>query len=112
MIQQVRQCRRHADEPHLAGLLELQQRIEGAVLFQGLLRRRSMELDDVEMVGLHPGEALLDALDDVVPGEDMLAALPGRSGRRTNQTAALAGQVKFRAPMTDVTTDPLFAQPV
>jgi hypothetical protein len=71
-----------------------------------------MELDDVEIIGLHSREALLDTLADVVPGEDMLATLPGWSRRGAHQTTALAGQVEFRAPVRDVTADPLFAQPV
>ena len=66
MVLQVRQRAGHADEPHLAGFLQLHHRIEGAVLLQCLLRRRDMELHQVEIVGLHPHQALLDTGYDVV----------------------------------------------
>jgi hypothetical protein len=36
-----------------------------------------VELDDVEIIGLYPGEALLDAPENVVPSEDVRVAPPG-----------------------------------
>jgi hypothetical protein len=54
VVLQMRQRARHADEPHLAGLLEFQHGVDGAVLFKRLLRRRYMELHQIEVVGLHP----------------------------------------------------------
>ena len=71
-----------------------------------------MELHDVEIIGLHPGKALLDSFDDIFPGKDMSVSLPGRGLCRPDETAAFAGQVEFGAPMRDVTADPLFAQPI
>ncbi len=71
-----------------------------------------MKLDDVEIVGLHPSKALLDAFDDVIAGEDVGVALAGRGLCRADQAAALAGEVIFRAPVPDVTADPLFAHPI
>ena len=112
MVRQVRQGGGDTDEPHFARLLEFEQRVERAVLLQGLFGWRGMELDDVEIVSLHPSEALLDALDDIFSGEDVGVALPGWSWCRADQTAAFAGQIEFRAPMRDVTADPLFAQPI
>jgi len=71
-----------------------------------------MELDDVEIFSLHPSEALLDALENVVPGEDVSVALPRRGLCRADQTAALAGEVVLGAPGRDVAADALFAQPI
>jgi hypothetical protein len=37
-----------------------------------------MELEDVDVVSLHPGEALFDARQNIVTGEDMRTALATR----------------------------------
>jgi hypothetical protein len=47
------------------------------MLLQGLFGRRGVELDDVEIIGLHPEEALLDVPENVVPSEDVRVAPPG-----------------------------------
>jgi len=60
------QCAGHADKPHLAGVSELQECFEPAMLFQGLPRWRGVELHDVEIVGLHPDKTLFDPRHDVV----------------------------------------------
>ncbi len=106
------QCAGHPDKPHLAGLSELQECIERAVLFQSLPGWRGMELHNVEIVGLHPHKTLFDPRHDVVAGEDVLPPLAARRRGCTDQTAAFAGQVIFSAPVRDVAADPLLAQPV
>src|SRR5271170_6372948 len=78
VLRQMWQCAGHADKPHLAGIPEFQEGFEGAVFFEGPLGRRRVKLDDIEVVGLHSREALLDPGDDVVAGEDMLPALTAR----------------------------------
>ena len=112
MVDQMGQCARHADEPHLAGLSELQECFERAVLFQGLPRWRRVKLHNVEIIGLHPHKALFDPGHDVVAGEDVLPPLAARRRGCADQTATLAGQVIFSAPVRDVAADPLLAQPV
>ena len=83
----------------LPGLLQLQQGVQRAVLLQRLLRRRDVELHQVEIVGLHARQALLDAGDDVVAREDVRADLAARRRRRAHQAAALARQVVLGAPV-------------
>src|SRR5947208_15278 len=48
VVDQMRQSAGHADKPHLAGLSELQEGIERAVLLQGLPRWRGVELHYVK----------------------------------------------------------------
>ena len=61
------------------------------MLLQRLPGRRDVELDDVEIVGLHPPQALLDARHDVVAGEDVRAGWPrGAGGAPTRQPHLLA----------------------
>ena len=57
-----------------------------------------MELHDVEVVGAHPLEALLDAGTHVVPGEDVLAEAAG-TAVRAHGAAALAGQGELVPPV-------------
>jgi hypothetical protein len=92
------QCAGHADKPHLAGLSELQQCFERAVLFQSLPRWRGVELHNVEIIGLHPHETLFDPGYDVFASEDVLPLATGCRGC-TDQAAAFAGQIVFSAPV-------------
>src|SRR4029077_13042016 len=98
----VRQSAGHADEPCRAGALELEHGLQRAVLLQGLPRRRDVELQDVEMIGPHAREALLDALKDVVAGEDVRASLPARSRRRADEATALAREIVLGAPIGNI----------
>ncbi|MDQ1452622.1 MAG: hypothetical protein QOK38_2488, partial [Acidobacteriaceae bacterium] len=84
VVHQMGQCAGHADKPHHAGLSELQERFERAVLLQGLPGWRGVKLDDVEIVGLHPHKTLFDPGHDVVAGEDVLPALAARCRRRAD----------------------------
>ncbi len=102
----------HADKWHLAGLSELQERFERAVLLQGLPGWRGVELHDVEIVGLHPFETLFDPRHHVLAGEDVWPSLIARSRGRADQTSAFAGQIIFSAPVRDITADPFLTQPV
>src|SRR5215469_5550235 len=60
VILQMRKRAGHADEAHLAGAFEIKQRLDGAIFGKCLLRRRAVELHDVEMVRLHADQALFD----------------------------------------------------
>jgi hypothetical protein len=85
------QCAGHADKPHLAGLPELEECFERAVLLQGLSGWGGVELHNVEIVGLHPHKTLFDPRDDVVASEDVLPRWPrGVGGAPTKQPHLLA----------------------
>ena len=71
-----------------------------------------MELHNVEIIRLHPHKALFDPRHDVVAGEDVLPSLAARRRGRADQTTAFAGQMIFSAPVRDVASDPLLAEPV
>jgi hypothetical protein len=60
-----------------------------------------VELDDVEVLGLHPRQALFNAGHDALAGEDVRAALPARRWRRDAQ---------FHRPMAQG-RDRLFGRP-
>src|SRR5262245_5416351 len=112
VIREVRQRGRHADEPHLARPLERQYRLEGVVLLQGLFGRRGVELDYIEVIRLHSGEALFDTRDDVVAREYVRVPLPSWRRGRTDHTAAFASQVVLRAPVRNVAPNALLAESV
>jgi len=112
VIREVRQRGRHADEPHLARPLERQYRLEGVVLLQGLFGRRGVELDYIEVIRLHSGEALFDTRDDVVAREDVRVPLASRRRGRADHAAAFTRQVVLGAPARDVAPDALLAQSV
>ena len=95
VLHQVGQCAGHADEPHLPGLSELQERIERAVFFESSLRWRGMKLDDVEIVGLHAGKALFDPRHDIVAGEDVLPPLSARRRRCLYDRDALNDELPY-----------------
>ena len=71
-----------------AFLAQLLERIDRAVRFERLLRRTDVELHEVEVVGLHSTQALLDAGADVLGRElvrrDYLSGL-ARGGGSTRQ---------------------------
>ena len=96
----------------LPACLQFHQGIDGAILLQGLLRRRDVELHQVEIVGLHPHQALLHAGDDVVAREDVRADLADRGRRCTHQATAFAREVVLGSPMRDVASDALLAHAV
>src|SRR6202040_2904337 len=112
VVDQVGQGARHADKSYLAGLSELQECFERAVLLQGLPGWRGVELHDVEIVGFHPHETLFDPRHHVLAGEDVWPSLIAWSRRRADQTSAFAGQIIFSPPVRDITPDPFLAQPV
>ena len=110
MVDQMGQCAGHADKPHLAGLPELEEGVERAVLLQGLPGGRGVELHDVEIVCLHPDQTFLGPAT-TFSSEDVLPPLAARRRWSADQTAALTGQIIFSAPVRDVAADPLLAQP-
>jgi hypothetical protein len=112
VIREIGQGAGHADVPDRAGVLELEHGLQGAVLLQGLPRRRDVELEHVEIIGPHPAEALLHARQDIVAGEHMGAGLAARSGWGTHQATALARQIVFGAPIPDVAPDAFFAHTI
>ena len=112
VIREIGQGAGHADVPDRAGALELEHGLQGAVLLQGLPRRRDVELEHVEIVGPHPAEALLHAREDIVAGEHVGAGLAARSGRSPHQATALAREIVFGTPIPDVATDALFAHAI
>ena len=71
-----------------------------------------MELDHVQIVSVHAGQALFHARQDIVAGKDMRIALAARGRRRPHQAAAFAGEIIFRAPIRNVATDPFFADAI
>src|SRR5215510_5854580 len=103
---------RHPDEARRARALELEQRLEAAVALHRLPGRGGVELQDVEVVGAHAREALLDAAEDVVARENVRARLPAWGGWRPDDAAALARQVVFAPPVGEVAADPLLAHAI
>ncbi len=53
----------------LALVAQLQEGVDCTVRFERLLRRTDVELHEIEMIGVHPLQALLDAGADVLAGE-------------------------------------------
>src|ERR1700692_632303 len=70
-----------------------------------------MKLHQVQIIGLHSNQALFDAGEDVVSGEYVWTGLPAY-GRSANQTAALAREIIFGAPVRNIAADPLLANAV
>ena len=68
-----------------------------------------MELHNVEVVGLHALQALVDASDDVFLGEDMGAALAGGGLRRADLAPAFCGQIELGTAVGEELADELFA---
>src|SRR5262245_22512521 len=95
-----------------ASALEVQHRLQSTMLLQGLPGRRAMELDHVQIVGVHAGQALFDARQDIVTREDMRVALAARSRRSPHQAAAFAREIIFRAPIGNVAANAFFADAI
>src|SRR4030095_15089347 len=64
------------------------------------------------MIGPHAREALLDALQNVVAGEDVRAGLAAWSRRRPHEAAALAREIVRGAPIGNIAADALLAYTV
>ena len=108
VIGQIGEDTGHADESHLAVGLQPLECLDCAVLLEVGHRGAPVELDDVDAVGPHPSEALLDPGHHVVNGVDVLAAPAlARSGR--HDAAALRGQHEFVAPARYRRADQLLA---
>ena len=71
-----------------------------------------MELEHIEIGGLHTSEALFDACQDIVTREDMRTALVTRRRRSTHQAAAFAREIVFRAPIGNVAANTFFADSI
>ena len=71
-----------------------------------------MELDHVKIVGVHAGQALFHACQDIVTREDMRIALAARGRGSTHQAAAFAREIVFRAPIGNVAANTLFADAI
>ena len=68
-----------------------------------------MELDHVQIIGVHAGQALFHARQDIVTREDMRVT-PAAWGRRSaHQAAAFAREIICRAPSRNVGADTFFA---
>ena len=67
VVDEVRQGGGTAHEAHLAGVLEIMERLDGAFLFQHRPGRAEVELDNVEVVGLQAPQALVHGVNDVLP---------------------------------------------
>src|SRR5690606_28364774 len=105
VLRQLRQRAGHADEADLAlraQLLELGNRV---VLLEDGARRAEVELHDVEIVGLHTDEALLDGRADVLSREAVRLALRIRHVGRLDRAAALGREVELAAAVRDVPAD-------
>src|SRR3984885_3856266 len=71
-----------------------------------------MELHQIEIVGLHPRQALLYTGNDVVAREDVRTDLSDRCRRRTYQAAAFARQVVLGSPVGDIAANTLLAHAI
>ena len=71
-----------------------------------------MELQHVKIVGVHAGQALFHARQDIVSREDMRAALAARGRWSPHQAAAFAGEIIFRAPIRNVAANTFFADAI
>ena len=108
LVGKVRQGPRDAEEADFALIAEGQQFGHGIVLGEGRRRRADVELDQIQVIGPHAGQALLDPGPNVLPGEHMLA--PGRTpfaDRLADRAAALAGQEELAAAVGEGSSDVL-----
>src|SRR5207247_2117357 len=80
---------------------------ERAVLLEFPSSQAAVELDEVQVIGPHAAQALLDAGADVLRRVDVLAAHPG-----AGDTPALRGQEVLGATMGDGRTDPFLTPAV
>src|SRR2546422_154551 len=96
-----------ADEAHLALLLHALEFLQCAVLLEFPWSEAAVELDEVQVIGAHATQALLDAGADVLCRMDVLAAHPG-----PRDTAALGGQEVLGAAMGDGRPDPFLTAAV
>jgi len=80
---------------------------ESAVLLELAPRDAAMELDQVEVVGFHAPQAILDTGADVLGGMDMLGG-----HRRVGDAAAFAGEKILGAAMRYETSDQFLAASV
>src|SRR5262245_21048503 len=71
-----------------------------------------MELNHIQVVGMHPSEALFDARPDIVAGLHVLIALAAWSGIGADHTITFARQIVRRPPMRNVAADSLLTQAV
>src|ERR1700674_3717634 len=84
--------------------LEEQRRIQRAVFFELLPGQTSVELDQIQIVRLHPPQALLHTGSDVVGSVDVLS-----THRRPGNATAFGGEEVLAAPMSDEASNQLFA---
>jgi hypothetical protein len=71
-----------------------------------------MELHHVEIIGMHPLEALFDARQDIIACVYVAVALAAWSGVRTDQATTFARQIVLRPPMRNVAADALLTQAI
>jgi len=71
-----------------------------AVFFELLPGQTSVELDQIQIVRLHPPQALLHTGLDVVGSVDVLS-----THRRFGNATTFGGQEVFAAPMSDEASD-------
>ena len=93
LVGQLRQRAGDSEEPDLPRIAEVDQLGDRVVLRERLGRGADVELDEVEVVGTHAAQTLLDARPYVLAREDVLASRRAlRADRFTDRAAALAGQ--------------------
>src|SRR6266851_3615924 len=107
LFDEVGQRAGNADSTDLALLLERQYRFESAMLLELAASDAAMELDQVEVVGFHSPQAVLDTGTDVLGGMDMLGA-----HRRVGDASAFGGEKILGAAMRYKTPDQFLAASV
>jgi len=104
LLDQIWQGTRYADEPHLTCLLQCQRRSQRAALLELAAGETAVELDQVQIIRLHPPQALFHTCPDVLGSVDMVST---HSGIRN--ATAFGGEEVLGAAMRDEAPDQFLA---